>query len=210
MSRTKVPDLPPELMALVPYLDGLDRRLSSVEDTQTTQGDTLSSATASIATINSSLAVTNPFTQLFHMQEQSANNVDGQFIASGSGWSQRNQFVEIRADIPGVSLASDQSITVSPGTYFILATVSGWIANSLRSRLMDVSHGVQIALSTSARPSSTGNSTGLCIIAHVFTLTATSSLQIQTYLGSSNLNTYQASNTGEIETGADVMLWKLS
>lgn len=207
--KTSVPPLPPELAALVPYLDKLERRLIDAETTITSQGDAITDLGTDIEEITGEDAPPDNFSELFlHVQERTASGVDGKII-NPNVWTIRDTTTEVHNGITGANVNGVGQVTLPAGIYLCMGFVPAWVNSTFRTRLFDTTAGIERLLSSTTRPGSTGSNTGIGPLLGRFTLPATSILEIQTN-PQLTANAYQAAAiAGVEEIGANILFWKI-
>lgn len=153
----------------------------------------------------------NPFGgQLFHVRDQRAAGSAGTAYTAG-GFRTITLQTSVTNEISSASLASSQ-LTLPSGTYYIdaQAYTGETVVGANKTRIRNITDGTTTIVGMSATDGSPlGNTTSaLHTIKGRFTLSGTKVLEFQIYPQSNTAATL-ASNVGEVEVYADIMLWKV-
>lgn len=159
-------------------------------------------------------AAANPFAaQLFHAREQLPAGTASP--SRPTGWSVCPLTTLRTNEITSAALSSNQ-IQLPAGTYYFEASdptsYSGTSGSAYQIRLRNVTAGSTIISSSlSWNISATGNSGSISplVIRGRFTLAGTTVLELQHWYNVSGPNIPNI-NTGEVNVGADIVIWKVA
>jgi len=149
-------------------------------------------------------------TQLFHAQDQKANNTVGGTLTSGT-YQTRDLNVVIINQIVGADLTSNQ-VKLPPGIYFVEALA---VANSVdehKTKLRDITSGVDLVLGFAGFANAAVQTMHtLALLDGNFTLSIESFIELQHRCGTTRLNVGRGvqANFGDNEIYAEVKIWKV-
>lgn len=151
------------------------------------------------------------FDQVLHVQHRVTAGTAGGTPSGTGSWLTRTLNSERKNTIPGASLASNR-ITLPPGTYSPRIWANGFQVGKHQSRLRDTGGATTLLVSTAA---SAGTDAGApstpTVINEDFTLTATTTFELQTRVGNAATDGFgSAANFGEDEIYAEVIISKVS
>lgn len=155
--------------------------------------------------------------QLFHIRDQVSSGTGGQTFTTNT-WNTRRLQTSVTNEIGSASLASNQ-IILPAGTYFIEAKAiwnngsSFGVKGQLRLRNITDATTTLTGQSHNFTYSGSGITVGLNMLQSLqgrFTIAGSKTFELQQWAGSaSNMTGGSATSSGENETYADVLIWKV-
>ena len=143
-------------------------------------------------------------TQVLHVRDEKAQNTEGGTFTSGA-WRVRDLNASKTNTITGASLASNQ-ITLPAGTYWVDASAPAFAVDRNQLRLQNTT-GAATLLTGSTEFA--GSATQRAFLQGLFTLTATSVLELQhRAAGTAATNGFGVKANLTTEVYSDVVIWK--